>query len=427
MSRGIPSPRRRKGWGGTEMAILRIAWRHGLAGIESLWAGEGWFPVCLVRTGLRSRMPHRGLLPSQSMPSFSSPTLRQCLDGQRNNLDFLRLVAAVGVIVSHSFPIAQGLGTREPLEAFSRGQLSLGRLCVAVFLIISGLLITRSQERAPSQAHYLWARVLRIFPGLAVMLLVSVFLLGPAMTDLPLEAYFRSPDTYRYLWRNLTLYQPQWNLPGVFTNNVYAPAVNGSLWTLQYEVGFYLLVAGVGLAGLLRRWTAGVGWGLAAVLPFVPYVGPRLGWWPELSLYFGGGLVLYLLRDRVRLSPWIALGCAGVLVATAWLGVGLRPAVGSCGAYLLMYLAFRPGRLADFARFGDFSYGVYIYGFPVQQLVTALLGGRTEWWVNTALSLPLVGALSALSWHLIEKPALQAKNAPPSLLTRVLPAKVRAV
>ena len=355
------------------------------------------------------------------MPSASSPTLRQCLDGKRNNLDFIRFAAAAGVILSHAFPLAQGTGTREPLEDFTRGQMSLGRLCVAVFLVISGVLITQSYERTPSLARYTWARVLRIFPGLAVVLLASAFLLGPALTEAPLGVYFRSTETYLYVVRNFTLYSAQWELPGVFTGNMYPGVVNGSLWTLRYEVGFYLLVAGLGAAGLLRRWVGLAAWVAAAVVPFVPYVGPRLNFWPELYLYFGGGLALYLLRERVRMSPWVALGCVAVLVVTARLGVGFRYAVGCCGAYLVLYLAFLPSRLAGFARRGDFSYGVYIYAFPVQQLVTALLGGRTEWWVNAAISLPVVVALAALSWHLVEQPALRLKGSPPTLLKRLFP------
>jgi len=360
------------------------------------------------------------------MPSSPSPTLRQCLDGKRNTLDFIRFVAAVGVIFSHAFPLGEGQGTREPLEDFTRGQASLGRLCVAVFLVISGLLITQSYERSPNLARYLWARALRIFPGLAVVLLASMCLLGPAMTVLPLGEYFQSPDTYLYFLRNLTLYRPQWPLPGVFLGNANPGAVNGSLWTLGYEVGFYLLVAGLGAARLLRRPVALAGWVGAAVVPFVPYVGPRLNLWPELYLYFGGGLALYLLRERVRLNLWGALGCAVALVVTARLGVGFRVAVGCCGAYLVLYLGFLPSRLADFARYGDFSYGIYIYAFPVQQLVTALLGGRVAWWVNAAVALPGVVGLAVLSWHLVEKRALRLKGSPPALLTRLFPGGARA-
>jgi peptidoglycan/LPS O-acetylase OafA/YrhL len=354
------------------------------------------------------------------MAFSSSPTLRQCLDGRRNNLDFIRFVAAVGVIFSHAFPVGQGTGTKEPLETFSHGQVTLGRLCVAVFLIISGVLITQSFERSPGMARYLWARMLRIFPGLGVVLLVSAFLLGPALTELPLGSYFQSPETYQYVLRNFTLYQLQWGLPGVFHSNAYPDAVNGSLWTLPYEVGFYLLVAGLGAAGLLGRRVALMGWAAAALVPFVPHVGPRLNLWPELYLYFGGGMALYLLRERVRMSLWVALGCVAVLGVTARWG-GMRYAVGCCGAYLVLYLAFLPSRLSGFARYGDFSYGVYIYAFPVQQCVTWMLGGHVAWWVNAAVSLPVVVALAVLSWHLVEKRTLQLKSSPPALLTRLLP------
>lgn len=354
-----------------------------------------------------------------------SPTLRQSLDGKRNNLDFIRFVAAVAVIYSHSHPLGQGLGTLDPLEVFSHREFTVGKLGVAVFLIISGLLIAQSQERSSSLGSYLWARALRIFPALGVMLLVSTFLLGPVMTALPLGTYLVSPDTYLYLLRNFTLYQSQWGLPGVFHGNAFPDVVNGSLWSLKYEFGFYLLVAGLGLAGLLRGRVALVGWVVAALVPFVPHVGPRLNLWPELYLYFGGGMALYLLRDRVRLNGWAALGCTAVLVLTAWLG-GFQYAVGSCGAYLVMYLAFLPSRLAGFARYGDFSYGVYIYAFPVQQLIVALMGGRVAVLLLAVMATPIVVTLAALSWHLVEKRALSLKRSPPALLVRLLPGRARA-
>lgn len=344
------------------------------------------------------------------------PTLQVCLEGRRNNLDLLRFAAASGVILSHAFPLGEGRGAVEPLETFTRGQLSLGRLCVAVFLVISGVLITRSWERTPDLARFTWARVLRIFPGLGVMLLLTTLALGPAFTALPVRDYLTSADTHLYWLRNFTLAFPQWNLPGVFEGNAYSPAVNGSLWTLKYEVGFYLLTLGLGLTGLLRKGMVAFGWVGAAVASLIT---GRLGFWPELYLYFGGGVALYLWRDRVRMSPWLALAGAAAWLVTARLGYG-RIGMGLFGAYVVLYLAYLPmGALADFGRRGDFSYGVYVYAFPVQQAVTALLGGRTAWWVNAAVSFPVVLALSALSWHLVEKPALRLKDSPPALLRRL--------
>jgi len=341
------------------------------------------------------------------------PTLLTCLDSRRNNLDFIRFVAAAGVIFSHAFPLGEGRSAVEPLDVFSRGQLSLGRLCVAVFLVISGVLITRSWERTPDVARFIWARVLRIFPGLGVMLLLTTLVLGPAFTRLPLRDYLLSADTHLYWLRNFTLVAPQWDLPGVFESNAYSKAVNGSLWTLKYEVGFYLLTLVLGLAGQLRKGVVVFGWVGAAVASLIT---GRLGFWPELYLYFGGGVALYLWRDRVRMGPWLALACAAAWLVTARLGYG-RIGTGLFGAYVVLYLAFLPaGALAGFGRWGDFSFGIYVYAFPVQQAVTAMLGGHTAWWVNAAVSLPPVLALSVLSWHLVEKPALRLKDAPPVLL-----------
>ncbi|TQF12712.1 acyltransferase [Myxococcus llanfairpwllgwyngyllgogerychwyrndrobwllllantysiliogogogochensis] len=333
------------------------------------------------------------------------PTLSECLEGRGNNLDFLRFAAATGVIVSHSFPLGEGpQGSPEPLTVFTHGQVSLGLVCVAVFLVISGVLITRSWERTRDVRSFVLARTLRIFPGLAVSLLLTTLVLGAAFTTCPLGEYFTAPDTYRFLLRNFTLVNPQWNLPGVFEGNVYPSAVNGSLWTLMYEVGFYLLVLGLGVTGLLRKELALAGWCVTAVLSFL-HIG-RLGFWPVLGLYFGGGLVLYLWRERVRMSPWLAGACVLVLTATSMAGKGLPVAIGSCGAYLVLYLAFLPSRLAHFGRHGDFSYGLYIYAFPVQQTVTAMLGGPMPWWWNAALSLPVTLLLAMMSWRYIEQPAI---------------------
>ncbi|NVJ05903.1 acyltransferase [Myxococcus sp. AM001] len=350
------------------------------------------------------------------MSPHSAPTLQTRLDSRRNNLDFLRFAAAAGVLFSHAFPLGEGKGTVEPLESFTRGQLSLGRLGVAVFLIISGVLITRSWERTPDAARFIWARALRIFPGLGAMLLLTVGVLGPAFTRLPLGDYFTAPDSALYLLGNFALSWPQWHLPGVFEANAYPHAVNGSLWTLKYEVGFYVLTLGLGLTGLLRRGVVVLGFVGAAVAPFVT---GRLGFWPELYLYFGGGVALYQWRAHVRMSPWVAAACVAGWLITARLGYGCRIATGLLGGYVVLYLAFRPvGALADFGRRGDLSYGVYLYAFPVQQTVSALLGGRTAWWVNAAVALPCVLLLAALSWRWVEQPALRRKDRLPAWARR---------
>jgi peptidoglycan/LPS O-acetylase OafA/YrhL len=112
------------------------------------------------------------------------------------------------------------------------------------------------------------------------------------------------------------------------------------------------------------------------------------------------------------MSPWLALACAAALVVTSYAGVGARVALGACGSYLVLYLAFLPGRLNGFGRRGDFSYGIYLYGFPLQQTATALMGGWMPWWMNAAAGFCLALLAAALSWHLVEKPALSLKDSP---------------
>ena len=217
-------------------------------------------------------------------PAAPSQSLGAVLGIAPNNFDVIRLLAAIGVIFSHAFPLGQGVGTREPLTNFTHDQFSLGGVCVSVFLIISGLLITRSFDRRRTTAHYIWARALRIYPGLATVLVLGAFVLGPLVTRLPWGAYFRSPEVPLYVIRNLGLYRLQNDLPGVFTENGYPGTVNGSLSTLMYEVGFYVLIAIWGTRrGFLNGPMAIAVWVVAAALSRLAVRAPDLALWARLT------------------------------------------------------------------------------------------------------------------------------------------------
>ena len=138
--------------------------------------------------------------------------LKDVCEGRDNNLNLIRMIAAVGVLVSHAWPLSLGPGTPEPLSA-AVGQ-SLGSLSVLVFFVISGFLIPRSFERQPTLASWLRARCLRLAPALAVVLLLTVLVLGPLVTTLPLADYARRPETLTYVPRNLSLALGQSGLPG---------------------------------------------------------------------------------------------------------------------------------------------------------------------------------------------------------------------
>ena len=326
----------------------------------------------------------------------------------QNNFDALRIAAAVAVLVSHSFPIAHGSGAAQPLSVLSRGQTELGSISVLIFFVISGYLITRSFDRAPVASRFLKARALRIFPALFVVLLLTVAVLGPAVTTLPLRAYFGHPGTAWYLPNNLSLFRMQYTLPGVFEHGPGPKVVNGSLWTLQYEFAMYLVVLALGVAGLLNRAVVLALW-LVVLLLDLLWMG---GAYVRFASPFLAGATLYFWRDRVPLDGRLAL--LGLVAVAASMQVGgFRIAFATFGAYLTLYVALSPSvRLPNLARRGDLSYGIYIFAWPVQRLAADLPGPFATWYWNIAISLPLVLGLAWLSWHLVEKPALALKRVP---------------
>lgn len=318
--------------------------------------------------------------------------------GRDNNFNLIRILAAGAVVVSHAFPIALGEGAVEPLEE-ATGR-SLGWIAVAVFFAISGFLITRSFDRKSRVSRWLSARVMRLFPGLLVVLTLTALVYGPIFTVLPLSAYFSDPATWSYLPRNLSLAFLQFGLPGVFAANPLPLAINGSLWTLVHEVTCYAMVLALGLSGVLgssRAFAVFIGTYLAAALatslpavePSLPY---RLLALRDLSFPFVLGMALYRWRDRVPLSWLLGAGLAalaGLLHGTILFDFAFVGAL----AYATFLFAYRiGGAVRAYNRVGDYSYGLYIYAFPVQQ--------------------------AALSWHFVESPSLERRERLAELLER---------
>ena len=170
-----------------------------------------------------------------------------------NNFDAVRLAAALSVVFSHSFLIAEGSEANEPFARITGNQSILGLVGVFVFFIISGYLVTESYCRRPAPGSFAARRMLRIYPGLVVNVLVCAFLIGPLVSTLPLGAYLASPELRQFLVDTLTLDPGPLHLPGVlFADNSVGLLINGSLWTLRYEVMMYLMIVALGVTHLLR-------------------------------------------------------------------------------------------------------------------------------------------------------------------------------
>ncbi|APV50627.1 hypothetical protein BWI17_13575 [Betaproteobacteria bacterium GR16-43] len=336
---------------------------------------------------------------------------------ESNSFDFLRLVAATFVLVSHGAGFWDG---RNDWFADHTGLTTLGTVGVAMFFSISGYWVTASWSNAASPRTFMANRALRIFPGLAACVLVTAFVLGPLVTTLDARGYFTSPLTWAYL-KNAVL-DLQWPLPGVFEANAMPKAVNGSLWTLPVEVFAYFTLGVLALVKGLDRRVAPI----LALAFFVLYVVSSQGlvpWLPgriltsvlpvadtaKLLMAFYIGATLRLDSGRWG-RPWITLALAIAAIATsrtAWAPAFTIAAVAH-GVILLGRHAWPVVHHAG--RFGDFSYGLYLYAYPLQQ---ALAGPwRPDVGVVTyqLISFAMVLAVAIVSWFVVEKPALRLKR-----------------
>lgn len=346
--------------------------------------------------------------------------LSDLLPGRSNNLNLIRMVAASMVLVSHAHTIVTGDAANEPLVA-QTGE-ALGKYAVIVFFGISGLLITRSFDRNPDPLRYLAARVLRLWPGLAMTALFCMFVIGGMTSTLPATQYFAATGTYAYFVDVVTLVKANSTLPGVFAENPMAHAVNGSLWSLFCEFACYILVLMLGLLGLLRRKWVIVAVGAAFLLAFLFFsdwteLGGAwyyLGRFSNTALAFIYGMIAYTYRESIPVSfkgvvaGWLAvLAISFIVPDTALI---YKAAVQLALVYSVFYLAYVPGGfLLKYNDLGDYSYGMYIFAFPVQQTLLHYFPAQGIW-ENVVFALMITLLLAVLSWHFVEQNALKATN-----------------
>jgi len=330
---------------------------------------------------------------------------------RENNFDFLRFFAAALVLFAHSYPLVGRRGD-EPLTLLT-GYEKGGSIAVGIFFVMSGYLIASSWLASSSPKSFLIKRALRIFPALIVAVLLSVFVIGPLVTHLTLGQYLAADGTWTYL-QNILLVT-RYELPGVFTGNVYPDVVNGSLWTLPLEVLMYIGVMILGLTGFLKRRLIFLPIAVLAVGHF--WLLGKLGIESyfiknifKLGLLYYSGSALFLYRDDIPWRGWIAALLFAALVATFRTDIG--PLVYFIALpYLVLYLAYAPLPLISrFGKYGDFSYGLYIYAFPFQQLTVYLFGPQVGVLGLTLIAFVPTLILAALSWHLIEAPAMKLKR-----------------
>lgn len=345
-------------------------------------------------------------------------SLSDIVERGQNNFDLVRLIAAASVIVGHSFIIASGDVDLEPLAGMSA--FTLGQHAVNVFFLLSGLLVAASLERNSGAVAFMGGRLLRVFPGLVVCVLLLALVMGPVVSSLDVASYFASGQTWRYLGLTLSLVTGHAALPGVFETLPATGWVDVSLWTLKYEIMCYFVLALLSALGLWLRpglLMAGFAGLIGVQLARLFYVDVSHFGVPDqmvrfLTCFFIGAGA-WRLRDRIRLSP-----AGGVLAAAAFAlswGTALEPLTSyfAIGYLVLCFSALPLGPVRRLCGRGDLSYGVYIYGWPLGQLVLLSIPGLGP--VGLAIAtLVLAAPVAALSWAMVEKPALALKRRLPS-------------
>lgn len=332
-----------------------------------------------------------------------------------NNFDFLRILAALLVILSHSYALS-GNGALEPL-GYLTNTISLGYIGLIMFFVISGYLISTSYHRDPSPYRYFWKRFLRIVPGLTVAVLFTIFVIGPLVTTYPLKDYFYNFSTWSYFSIILAtvtstgiFIMPQ-DLPGVFTNNPFPTAVNGSLWSLPVEFMMYISLFVLGLFGLIHKrkeivFIITLMLITAYIFQLIPHFLLNMLY---LMIFFMVGSLYFLYDKKVKYNIKIAFFLL-IIWILSFKTVLFNLTSFICLPYLVLYIAQVPlPHLNKTGKYGDFSYGLYVYAFPIQQTIAYFIQGISviEMFLLSFLStLPL----AILSWRYIESKALKLKK-----------------
>jgi peptidoglycan/LPS O-acetylase OafA/YrhL len=337
-------------------------------------------------------------------------------DGRTSGFDYMRIVLACSVIAMHSVIISHGWEAEADLwQSPLRPVL---RLILPMFFALSGFLVAGSLARAHTLVGFLGLRVIRIFPALVVEVFLSAIVIGAVFTTLPLSEYFRDPLFFRYFFNMLG--HMQYFLPGVFATNPLAGIINNQLWTVPFELYCYVTLAAIAFVGL-RKWPiiAPIG---AAVLsiaylayrfrsfpgggPIVP--GPMTGYLLVVCFLFG--VTIHQYRDRLAYSVWwfcVALRASVVLVWVVPFGdfFATLPI-----AYVTVYLGLLDPKRVRLIKGADYSYGMFLYGAVIQQMLAAIGPWTHHWFLNTLMALIIAAAFAAFSWHFIEKPALRLRG-----------------
>ena len=342
------------------------------------------------------------------------PSLAQQLAATRNRpsgFDYMRIALALSVICWHSLLISYG--TDRTIGPWGLVLEPLSLLIVPMFFALSGFLVAGSLERSRSLVGFLGLRVFRIMPALAVEVLLSALILGPLLTSYSLSSYFSDPVLHSYFWNIVG--HIHYKLPGLFQQNP-TDLVNGQLWTVPYELVCYILLSVLTVFGIVRRRDF-------LLVFLVVYYAAQLAntllrpqtdfqgaGGSSIVMAFITGVVFYRYRERIPWSAWLFVVMLIISVALPmFVPKGMRFAAVPI-AYATVYLGLTNPTRNRLILSGDYSYGLYLYGFPIQQAVYSASPAFHSWYASILVSVPIAVVVAAASWWFIEHPVLRRRD-----------------
>jgi peptidoglycan/LPS O-acetylase OafA/YrhL len=357
------------------------------------------------------------------MFKFSNP-----IDLRNNSFDFMRLFLAISVVISHAYILGNyGLEPNLNIKDFQffYDYTTIGGFAVYCFFVISGFLITASWINSNNDwALFLKKRIVRIVPAFWAALLVVSLIVLPIASAFQgfgfvqyLQNYF--VQSLGYIFKDLFFDINVWNIKGLFANNP-GDTLNGPIWTIKYELYAYLIVVIFGLLGVfnsIRKVSVVffVFWLSYIAIVFLPSANSVFTSlfgdvrWIVLDAYFFAGSLFYMLKDKISWS-WSWFGISLFAVASGILSNQFALVGPLFFGFIVLFLCFRLPFINLTKKFGDYSYGVYIYSWPIQQLMTAAGLHHLGIVIYTILSILLSLGAGYLSWNLVEKKCLIHKS-----------------
>lgn len=334
----------------------------------------------------------------------NSILLKDTVGQKSENLHFMRFLAAILVIISHSFPFGMGSLEGEWFIELTNSQLTMGGFAVSIFFFCGGYLITMSMEKSKSTFKYFEARIIRLIPPLFFVTFILV-ILGGLLTNLSPIEYYTSAGTWKYLLNSIFILTH--NLPGVFVGNINGSAVNGALWTLPVEFVCYVLCFIAYKLGLINKkrfpWSVPLVilgtiavWKIGGMIPLAREVIR-----PVLLFYIGMGYWIY--REHILLSTKYALIAVIGFILCFILNLG-NVGMLFFFPYIMMTLWFGTKQCSSkIGKLGNYSYGIYLWGCPVQQTLVQLMGGQMNPYINFLLAIPIAILFGMITYEVAEK------------------------